>query len=57
MESKAAVDGKSAECLFVFLTMVMVRGVMLTMMITRMTLTMMMTRMVTVRDKLHAWVS
>ena len=33
MESKAAVDGKSAECLLVFLTMVMVRGVMLTMVV------------------------
>ena len=32
MKSKAAVDGKSAECLLVFLTMVVVRGVMLTMM-------------------------
>ena len=43
MESKAAVDGKSAECLLVFLTIVRVRGVMLTMVMLRMMLTMMMT--------------
>ena len=39
MESKAAVDGKSAECLLVFLTMAMVRGAMLSMVIVRMMLT------------------